>query len=68
MCPWQDIGKQTKSHEGFTPFLNISFARFILRGFNALLPLEPFKFIATMKNATVYKIAIMKHVPLLFKI
>lgn len=61
MCPWQDIGKQTKSHERFTPFLNISFARFILRGFSALLPLETLKFIATMKNAIVYKIA-MKYV------
>lgn len=52
MCPWQDLGKQTKSHKGFTPFLN-SFARIIPRGFSALLSLEPLKFIATMKNATV---------------
>lgn len=66
MCPWQDLGKQTKSHKGFTPFLN-SFARIIPRGFSALLPLEPLKFIATMKNATVYKIAIMKYVWLLFE-
>lgn len=60
MCPWRDIGKQAKSHEGFTSFLNIPSARFSLRGFSALLPLKPLKFIATMKNATVYKIAMKR--------